>query len=112
MLKAISYSFCVLILFTFCKAKKPEAVSSRPPLADDQKVYGTVSHKHGMCGTVVVLKAAGPGAILVPYPALDKSFDIDGLSIKFTYRRLRMPQRENCENGVMAELKDVEKGDK
>lgn len=112
MLRIGFFSVAVLTLLSFCKAKKPEAVSSRPPLADDQKVYGTVSHKHGMCGTVVVLKAAGPGTILVPYPALDKSFDVDGLSIKFTYRRLRIPQRENCENGVMAELKDVEKGDK
>ena len=111
MIRTILYSLCVLILFSFCKAKKPEAVSSRPPIVDDQKVYGTVSHKHGMCGTVVVLKAAGPGPVLVPYPALDKKFDVEGLSIKFTYRKLRMPQRENCENSVMAELKDVEKAE-
>jgi hypothetical protein len=109
MKKSILYAFAVLILFSFCKSKKPEAVSSRPPVVDDQKVLGTVSHKHGMCGTVVELKSAGPGAILVPYPALDKEYDVDGLSIKFTYRKLRMPQRENCESGIMAELKDVEK---
>ena len=109
MLRTGLFSLAVLILFSFCKAKKPEAVSTRPALADDQKVIGTVSHKHGKCGTVVVLNAAGPGVVLVPYPAIEKNFDIDGLSIKFTYRKLRMPQREGCENSVMAELKDVEK---
>jgi hypothetical protein len=109
MLRTGSFSLAVLILFSFCKAKKPEAVSTRPSLADDHMTLGNVSHKHGTCGTVVVIKSAGPGVILVPYPALDKSFDIDGLSIKFTYRKLRMPQREGCENSVMAELKDVEK---
>ncbi len=108
-MRAGLFSLFVLILFSFCKAKKPEAVNTRPPMADNNLTLGTVSHKHGTCGTVVVVKAAGPGVILVPYPALDKSFDIDGLSIKFTYRKLRMPQREGCENGVMAELKDVEK---
>lgn len=103
------FSLTVLILFSFCKAKKPEAINTRPSLADDHLTLGTVSHKHGTCGTVVVIKAAGPGVVLVPYPALDKSFDVDGLSIKFTYRKLRMPQREGCENSVMAELSGIEK---
>ncbi|HWY12406.1 MAG TPA: hypothetical protein VN026_13820 [Bacteroidia bacterium] len=109
MLRAGLFSLVVVILFSLCKTKKPEAVNTRPPMADNNLTLGTVSHKYGTCGTVVIIKAAGPGVILVPYPALDKSFDIDGLSIKFTYRKLRIPQREGCENSVMAELKDVTK---
>jgi hypothetical protein len=109
MLRAGIFSLVILILFSFCKAKKPEAINTRPSIADDQLTLGTVSHKHGMCGTVVVVKAAGPGIVLVPYPALDKKFDVDGLSIKFSYRKLRMPMRDGCEKGVMAELSGVEK---
>lgn len=109
MLRVGLFSLVVLILFSFCKAKKPEAVSTRPSTADDHTTLGTVSHKHGTCGTVVVVKSAGPGVVLVPYPALDKSFDVEGLSIKFTYRKLRMPKREGCDEGIMAELSGVTK---
>ena len=109
MLRTSLFSLAIFILFYFCKAKDPKAVSSRPAIADDQKTIGTVSHKHGKCGTVVLVKAVGPELILVPYPALDKNFDVDGLSIQFTYRNLRMPKREDCDRGVMAELKEVAK---
>jgi hypothetical protein len=103
------FSLTVLILFSLCKAKKTEAITTRPSTADDHLTLGTVSHKHGKCGTVVLVKAVGVETILVPYPALDKEYDVDGLSIKFTYRKLRMPQREGCESGIMAELKGVQK---
>lgn len=99
----------LIVLFSYCRAKKPEAINTRPSIADNNITLGTVSHKHGKCGAVVVVKAAGPGVVLVPYPALDKDFDVDGLSIKFTYRKLGMPKREGCDEGIMAELKSVEK---
>lgn len=103
------FSLVVLILFSFCKAKKTEAITTRPSTADDHLTLGTVSHKHGKCGTVVLVKAVGVETVLVPYPALDKAYDVDGLAIKFSYRKLRMPQREGCESGIMVELKDVKK---
>ena len=103
------FSLLVLILFSFCKAKKTEAITTRPSTADNQKTIGTVSHKHGKCGTVVLVKAVGVETVLVPYPALDQKFDIDGLSIEFTYRKLRMPKREGCDEGIMAELNEVGK---
>lgn len=111
MLKTISYALCTLILFSFCKAKKTEAITTRPSTADNHKTIGTVSHKQGMCGTVVLIKTVGVESVLVPYPALDKKFDVDGLSIKFTYRKLRMPKREGCDEGIMAGLDEVEKAD-
>jgi hypothetical protein len=109
MLRTGVFSIAVLILFSFCKAKKTEAVTTRPSTADNQRSIGTVSHKHGTCGTVVTIKAVGVETVLVPYPALDKKFDVDGLSIEFTYRKLRMPKREGCDDGIMAELMEVSK---
>ena len=109
MFRILIFSIPVLILFSFCKAKKTEAITTRPSTADNQKTLGTVSHKHGTCGTVVTIKAVGVETVLVPYPAIDKQFDVDGLSIKFTYRKLRMPKREGCDEGIMAELSGVEK---
>lgn len=109
MFRAILFSTSVLIAFSFCKAKKTEAITTRPSTADNHKTIGTVSHKHGKCGTVVTIKAVGVETVLVPYPALDQKFDIDGLSIEFTYRKLRMPKRDGCDEGVMAELKEVSK---
>jgi hypothetical protein len=109
MMRTFLFSLAVLILFSFCKAKKTEAITTRPSTADNQKTMGTVSHKHGKCGTVVLMKAVGVESVLVPYPALDKEFDIDGLSIEFTYRKLRMPKRDGCDDGIMSELKDVSK---
>ena len=109
MFRKICVILIVLSFFTFCKTKKTEAITTRPSTADNQKTIGTVSHKHGLCGTVVLVKAVGVESVLVPYPALDKSFDVDGLSIKFTYRKLRMPKREGCDDGIMAELADVSK---
>lgn len=103
------FSIAILILFSFCKAKKTEAITTRPSTADNQKTAGTVSHKHGKCGTVVLVKAVGVETVLVPYPALDKAFDIDGLSIEFTYRKLRMPKRDGCDEGIMAQLDEVSK---
>ena len=103
------FSLVVLIVFSFCKAKKTEAITTRPSTADNQKTIGTVSHKHGKCGTVVLVKAVGVETVLVPYPALDTKYDVDGLSIEFTYRKLRMPKREGCDEGIMAELSDVGK---
>jgi len=107
MFRTLAFSIIVLVLFSFCKAKKTEAITTRPSTADNQKTLGTVSHKHGTCGTVVTIKAIGVEAVLVPYPALDKQFDVDGLSIEFTYRKLRIPKREGCDEGIMAELNDV-----
>jgi hypothetical protein len=109
MFRAGILSLIILIIFSFCKAKKTEAVTTRPSTADNQKTLGTVSHKHGKCGTVVLVKAVGVETVLVPYPALDKAFDVDGLSIDFTYRKLRMPKRDGCDDGIMAELTDVSK---
>ena len=109
MFRTVLFSLVVVSLFSFCKAKKPEAVTTRPSTADNQKTIGTVSHKHGKCGTVVLMKAVGVETVLVPYPSLDSKFDIDGLSIEFTYRKLRMPKRDGCDDGIMAELTDVTK---
>ncbi len=109
MFRTVIFSITVLILFSYCKAKKTEAITTRPSTADNHKTIGTVSHKHGTCGTVVTIKAVGVETVLVPYPALDQKFDIDGLSIEFTYRKLRMPKRDGCDDGIMAELDDVEK---
>jgi len=109
MFRTVKLSILVLLFFSFCKAKRTEAVTTRPSTADNQKSIGTVSHKHGACGTVVTIKAVGVEMVLVPYPALDKKFDVDGLSIEFTYRKLRMPKREGCDDGIMAELSDVTK---
>ena len=103
------FSFVLLIAFSFCKTKKTEAITTRPSTADNQKTIGTVSHKHGKCGTVVLVKAVGVETVLVPYPALDQKYDVDGLSIEFSYRKLRMPKREGCDEGIMAELSGVEK---
>lgn len=109
MLRTGIFSIAVLVLFSFCKAKKTEAITTRPSTADNQKTIGTVSHKHGKCGTVVLIKSVGVEAVLVPYPALDKTYDIDGLAIEFTYRKLRMPKREGCDDGIMAQLDEVSK---
>jgi hypothetical protein len=109
MMRVSLFCLVVIILFSFCKAKKTEAITTRPSTADNQTTIGTISHKHGKCGTVVLVKAVGVETILVPYPALDKEYDVDGLSIKFSYRKLRMPQREGCDKGIMAELKEIEK---
>lgn len=109
MFRALFFSISVLSFFSFCKAKKTEAITTRPSTADNHKTVGTVSHKHGTCGTVVTIKAVGVETVLVPYPALDQKFDVEGLSIEFTYRKLRMPKRDGCDDGIMAELEDVSK---
>lgn len=109
MFKTGVLSVVILMLFSFCKAKKTDAITTRPSTADNQKTIGTVSHKHGKCGTVVLVKAVGVEMVLVPYPALDKAYDVDGLAIEFVYRKLRMPKRDNCDDGVMAQLDQVSK---
>jgi hypothetical protein len=108
MFRSILFSVMVLMLFSFCRTKNTKAQTTRPS-GTPQTLSGTVSHKQGKCGTVVLVRTAGPDMILVPYPALDTKFDGDGLSIQFTYRKLSIPQREGCEQGIMAELSDVKK---
>ena len=115
MLKKSIVILIALSFFTFCKTRKKEAESTRPITIKEQntpafeKTLGTVSHKYNDCGTVVVVKTTDQELILVPFPKLNNDFDQDGLSIKFTYRKLRMPVPNGCESGAMSELKDIEK---
>ena len=115
MLKKSIVILITLFFFTFCKTKKEATESTRPltieekNAAANQKTQGTVSHKYAACGTVVIVKSAGTELILVPFPKISSDFDKEGLTIKFTYRKLRMPVPNGCESGTMSELKDIEK---
>ena len=57
----------------------------------------------------MIIKSGETHVVLVPFPALDKKFDTEGQTLKFTYRKLRMPVPEGCLSGAMSELKDIEK---
>ena len=115
MLKRVLIIFITLSFFTFCKTKKKGIESTRPLTIDEknvaavEKTTGVVSHIYGTCGSVVIIKSGETQVVLVPFPALDKTFDVDGQALKFTYRKLRVPVPEGCLGGTMSELKDIEK---
>ena len=108
MCQKIITGLSILVFFTFCSAKK-NVNTTRPLNIPEGKSTGVVSHKYDNCGAVVIVKEGDNEIVLIPFPALDKSLDAEGVTLFFNYRKLRMPHPEVCQTGVMAELSDIQK---
>lgn len=99
--------FSALVMFlAFCTTKK-KADSTRPLNIPEGKTAGTISHKYDNCGAVVLVKEGETELVLIPFPALDKKYDAEGMTIIFNYRKLRMPHPSVCQTGLMAELTNI-----
>ena len=108
MFQKIIFLFTVLVFFAFCSAKK-DVNTTRPLKIPEGKSIGVISHKYDNCGAVVIVKDGTNELVLIPFPALDKSLDSEGITIIFNYRKLRMPHPDVCQTGIMAELSDIQK---
>jgi hypothetical protein len=108
----------IIIALTFilafsigCKTKQPSGCCIHAPAVGT--TTGTVSHQYKTtgCGTVIIVTPADGGTTmtLIPKDKLDKAFDKDGLIITFNYSLLKMPTREGCTTGNMAEITDIAK---
>lgn len=104
--------FILILLSTFfvaCKTKQP-IVNTTTEATNTAKTKGVVSHKYKTtgCGSVVIITYNDKEVVLIPRDGIDKKFDIDGKTIFFNFRKLRMPNPAGCTEGTPAELKDVE----
>ena len=106
MFRRILFFSHLLFFLTFCTAKK-KADSTRPLNIPEGKSAGIISHKYDNCGAVVVVKDGDQELVLIPFPALDKKYDAEGMTIIFNYRKLRMPHPSVCQTGLMAELTNI-----
>lgn len=74
---------------------------------------GKVSHKYreSGCATVIIIQATGETGeiILIPKDKLNTDIDMDGQTITFDYRPLKMPQPAGCTVGIPAEITNITK---
>ncbi len=105
------------LLITFASACKTKSQGggccSKNTAAVVGQTEGKVSHEYiaSGCGPVILIKSADgkDTQVLVPSTDLPKEFNKDGLTIKFNFRLLRMPMRQGCTTGQMAEISDLSK---
>ena len=115
----LKYPFLILALILLisasCKPKAAAASTSKPevkPAAANEKpkTTGKVSHEYVAmgCGTVVIVPnpIGGDPQILIPSPKLG-DFDVDGQTISFHWRPLKMMNPKGCTKGSPAELTDI-----
>jgi len=103
---------CILS-FAACKLKQ-KSVPSNPSIEQSSarpKTSGKVSHQYRAtgCATVIIVGDAENSLILIPKDKLPIDMDIDGLSILFNYRTLKIKQPAGCSDGIPAELRDITK---
>lgn len=101
---------CLMILSAGCKTKKN---SNGDQAMNPGNTTGKVSHQYQStgCNTVIIVTNADDQStqVLIPNAPLPDKFDKDGLSIKFNYRLLKMPNPPGCGAGNVAEITDVAK---
>lgn len=103
--------FLFFLVFAFFLNAVSYSQEQPKSISEEGKLTGIVSSKFKKkgCGYLVQVKIDGKKMYFMPKSPLDKEFQKNGITVKFNYRRLRLPSPPNCEFCYMVELKDIEK---
>lgn len=85
----------------------PDTVGAQTtPDPNAKMTLGKVSHKYikGGCTSVLLVANGNSEEVLIPKDKLAKEFDVDGMSVRFDYRALRMPNPSGCTTGRVIEV--------